>query len=70
MNWRDVKKYLITQIIDPKSDWTKVEWITKLSFLQKTPDTVVKKRNVWWSEIPYVEIDYVERALNFVWNSS
>jgi len=36
--------------------------------LQKTPDKVVKTRTIQNKSIPYVEIDYVERALNFISN--
>lgn len=63
-----IKRYLVTQIIDPNFDWTKINWIQKLSYLQKTPDRVVKTRTIQNKSIPYVEIDYVERALNFISN--
>lgn len=67
-NNKNIKKYLVTQIIDPSFDWTKINWIQKLSYLQKTPDKVVKTRTIQNKSIPYVEIDYVERALNFISN--
>lgn len=63
-----IKKYLVTQIIDTKSDWMKVQWLQKLAFIQKTPKTAIKTRTISWKEIPYVEIDFVERALNFISN--
>lgn len=63
-----IKKYLVTQIIDPSVNWTEIEGISKLAFIQKTPNTAIKTRVIQNKEIPYVEIDYVERALNFISN--
>ena len=63
-----IKKYLVTQLIDPSVNWMSIKWLDKLAFIQKTPKTAVKKRNIGWKEIPYVEIDFVERALNFISN--
>ena len=63
-----IKKYLVTQLIDPSVNWMDIKWLDKLAFIQKTPKTAVKKRVISWKEIPYVEIDFVERALNFISN--
>ena len=63
-----IKKYLVTQLIDPSVNWMSIKWLDKLAFIQKTPKTAVKKRVIWSKEIPYVEIDFVERALNFISN--
>lgn len=63
-----IKKYLVTQLIDPSINWMDIRWLDKLAFIQKTPKTAVKKRVISWKEIPYVEIDFVERALNFISN--
>jgi hypothetical protein len=45
-----------------------IKGLDKLAFIQKTPKTAIKKRVISWKEIPYVEIDFVERALNFISN--
>lgn len=63
-----IKKYLVTQIIDPNTDWMSLQWLQKLAFIQKTPSTAIKTRIIQNKEIPYVEIDFVERALNFISN--
>ena len=63
-----IKKYLVTQLIDPSVNWMSIKWLDKLAFIQKTPKTAVKKRTIGNKEIPYVEIDFVERALNFISN--
>lgn len=63
-----IKKYLVTQLIDPSVNWMDLKGLDKLAFIQKTPKTAVKKRNIAWKEIPFVEIDFVERALNFISN--
>ena len=63
-----IKKYLVTQLIDPSVDWMSIKWLDKLAFIQKTPKTAIKKRMISNKEIPYVEIDFVERALNFISN--
>ena len=63
-----IKKYLVTQLIDPSVNWMSIRGLDKLAFIQKTPKTAVKKRVISWKEIPYVEIDFVERALNFISN--
>lgn len=63
-----IKKYLVTQLIDPTVNWMDIRWLDKLAFIQKTPKTAVKKRMISNKEIPYVEIDFVERALNFISN--
>ena len=63
-----IKKYLVTQLIDPTVDWMSLKGLDKLAFIQKTPQSAVKKRNIAGKEIPYVEIDFVERALNFISN--
>jgi hypothetical protein len=63
-----IKKYLVTQLIDPSVDWMSLKGLDKLAFIQKTPKSAVKKRMISNKEIPYVEIDFVERALNFISN--
>lgn len=63
-----IKKYLVTQLIDPSVDWMSIKGLHKLAFIQKTPKNAVKKRTISGKEIPYVEIDFVERALNFISN--
>jgi hypothetical protein len=63
-----IKKYLVTQLIDPTVNWMDIRGLDKLAFIQKTPKTAVKKRMISNKEIPYVEIDFVERALNFISN--
>lgn len=63
-----IKKYLVTQLIDPSVNWMSIKGLDKLAFIQKTPKTAVKKRTIGNKEIPYVEIDFVERALNFISN--
>ena len=63
-----IKKYLVTQLIDPTVNWMDIKGLDKLAFIQKTPKTAVKKRTISNKEIPYVEIDFVERALNFISN--
>lgn len=65
---KGIKKYLVTQIIDPTEDWMGIKWLHKLAFIQKTPKTAIKTRKIQNKEIPYVEIDFVERALNFISN--
>lgn len=65
---KGIKKYLVTQLIDPSVSWMDLHWLEKLAFIQKTPNTAIKTRVIQNKEIPYVEIDYVERALNFISN--
>lgn len=65
---KGIKKYLVTQLIDPSVSWMDLHWLEKLAFIQKTPKTAIKTRTINKKEIPYVEIDFVERALNFISN--
>lgn len=65
---KGIKKYLVTQLIDPTVSWMDLHWLEKLAFIQKTPKTAIKTRKINNKEIPYVEIDFVERALNFISN--
>ena len=58
-----IKKYLVTQLIDPTVNWMDIKGLDKLAFIQKTPKTAVKKRMISNKEIPYVEIDFVEKAV-------
>jgi len=63
-----IKKYLVTQIIDTDYNRLEIKWLEKLSYIQKTPKSSIKTRTIQWKAIPYVEIDFVERALNFISN--
>jgi len=65
---KGIKKYLVTQLIDPTVSWMDLHGLEKLAFIQKTPKTAIKTRKIKNKEIPYVEIDFVERALNFISN--
>ena len=65
---KGIKKYLVTQLIDPSVSWMELHWLEKLAFIQKTPSSAIKSRKINNKEIPYVEIDFVERALNFISN--
>ncbi len=65
---KGIKKYLVTQLIDPSVSWMDLHGLEKLAFIQKTPKTAIKTRKINKKEIPYVEIDFVERALNFISN--
>lgn len=65
---KGIKKYLVTQLIDPSVSWMDLHWLEKLAFIQKTPSSAIKSRIINNKEIPYVEIDFVERALNFISN--
>lgn len=65
---KGIKKYLVTQLIDPSVSWMDLHWLEKLAFIQKTPSSAIKSRKINNKEIPYVEIDFVERALNFISN--
>lgn len=65
---KGIKKYLVTQLIDPSVNWMDLHWLEKLAFIQKTPSSAIKSRKINNKEIPYVEIDFVERALNFISN--
>jgi hypothetical protein len=65
---KGIKKYLVTQLIDPTVSWMDLHWLEKLAFIQKTPSSAIKSRKINNKEIPYVEIDFVERALNFISN--
>lgn len=65
---KGIKKYLVTQLIDPTVSWMDLHGLEKLAFIQKTPRTAIKTRKINNKEIPYVEIDFVERALNFISN--
>ena len=65
---KGIKKYLVTQLIDPTVSWMDLHGLEKLAFIQKTPKTAIKTRKINNKEIPYVEIDFVERALNFISN--
>lgn len=65
---KGIKKYLVTQLIDPNINWMDLRWLEKLAFIQKTPNSAIKSRKINNKEIPYVEIDFVERALNFISN--
>ena len=66
VNW--IKKYLVTQLIDPSINRMEIKGLEKLAFIQKTPKSSMKSRMVAGKEIPYVWIDFVERALNFISN--
>lgn len=65
---KGIKKYLVTQLIDPSVSWMDLHGLEKLAFIQKTPSSAIKSRKINNKEIPYVEIDFVERALNFISN--
>jgi len=71
MDIREIKKeslkYTVWSIL-PSIDWQSIDPYTKISALQITPKKAIKKRKVWYVEVPYVTIWYVERALNFVSN--
>lgn len=61
-------QYTTALVLPADNQWLAIPWTIKLSMLQITPDKVVKKRKVWNTTVPYVSIDYIERALNFVSN--
>lgn len=67
INKRVVNGYTIGNVL-PSEQVLAVSSTIKLMYLQITPDRAIKKRKVGSTEIPYVEISYVERALNFVSN--
>lgn len=77
---KEIKKraweYLGKLVISPQENWLAVPAILKLSLLSVTPEKFIKQRpigkNKEWSVVkaPYVPIDYIERALNFVSNRS
>lgn len=50
------------------SDFTAVPFEDKLLFLQRTPSKFIKKRKIGKTMIPYVEHEYAEKALNFVFS--
>lgn len=62
------KQYTTAIVLPPNDKWLEVPCTQKLSMLQTTPESMIKKRKVGSTVIPYVSIDYVERALNFVSN--
>jgi len=62
------EKYTSAVVLPTTDDRTKTAWTVKLSMLQITPPKMIKSRMIWKQKIPYVSIDYVERALNFVSN--
>lgn len=59
-----------TGMVIPKQEIMNLPQTVKLQILQITPKKAVKTRRVWWKEIPYVDIWYIERALNFISNFS
>ena len=71
---KEVNSYLQKAILSPTNNFSSVSVEQKLSFLQFTPKWAVKSRAVWkdksWNNVyaPYVEIKYVEKALNFLSN--
>lgn len=71
---KEVNSYLQKAIISPTNTFSTIPVEQKLSFLQFTPRWAVKSRSVWkdteWENVyaPYVEIKYVEKALNFLSN--
>lgn len=71
---KEVNSYLQKAIISPTNTFAVIPIEQKLSFLQFTPRWAVKSRAVWkdtnWNNVyaPYVEIKYVEKALNFLSN--
>jgi len=62
-----VNGYTIGNIL-PKEDVLRLPAETKLIYLQRTPEKAVKQRKVGNTMVNYVEVAYVERALNFVSN--
>ncbi len=67
INKRVVNGYTIGNVL-PSLSILQLPAEQKLMFLQITPDKAVKSRKIGNTEVPYVEISYVERALNFVSN--
>lgn len=67
INKRVVNGYTIGNVL-PKLDILSLPSVEKLMYMQITPDRAIKTRKIWSTEVPYVEIGYVERALNFVSN--
>lgn len=63
----EIQQYTLGMIL-PKKELLEINDLTKLKLLQITPEKALKTREVWWKEIPYVTIWYIERALNFVSN--
>lgn len=67
INKRVVNGYTIGNVL-PTLAILELPSVQKLMYLQITPDKAIKTRKIGNTEVPYVEIGYVERALNFVSN--
>ncbi len=71
---KEVYSYLQKAVLNPSNNFATIPVENKLSLLQFTPKWAVKSRSVWkdsfWKDVyaPYVEIKYVEKALNFLSN--
>ena len=64
---RAVTWYTLGNIL-PSSEVLDLDATKKLILLQRTPEKAVKERTIWNTTVKYVEVWYVERALNFVSN--
>lgn len=63
-------KSLATQYMrkDVVSDFSKLAPHLKLSIFQKTPPDFIKTRRIGKTDIPYIDHQFAEKALNFVFN--
>lgn len=71
---KEVYSYLQKAVLSPTNTFSTIPVENKLSLLQFTPKWAVKSRSVWkdtnWNNVyaPYIEIKFVEKALNFLSN--
>lgn len=63
---KNIKAYLLYNVVSKQIQ--ELSEPVKLAMVQITPEKVVKTRKVWSQMIPYVQVDYMERALNFISN--